>query len=118
VDRQEHLRHALDSGDCCGRFDLGGVCAAVGIAAYRPVCRSLSGVVGKSVTAIAAISVFNVAAKSAQRDGSSLLDDIGARERRLGTARLRGGDDQPAQTADTAGRVRTDPVSNRGNSLW
>ena len=43
VDRQEHLRHALDSGDCCGRFDLGGVCAAVGIAAYRPVCRSLSG---------------------------------------------------------------------------
>ena len=118
MDRQEHLRHALDSGDCCGRASISVAFAPQSVLPLTGRVPLAVGVVGKSVTAMAAISVFNVAAKSAQRDGSIRLNDIGARERRLGTARLRGGDDQPAQTADTAGRVRTDPVSNRGNSLW
>ncbi len=64
-------------------------------------------VVGKSVTAIAAISVVNVAAKSEQRGVSSRLDEIGARPA------VRGGHTSSAvaminqrMTADRAGAGR------------
>jgi hypothetical protein len=60
-------------------------------------------VVGKSVTAIAAISVFNVAAESAQRDGSRRLFDIGTCERHWAHEGSAVAMINQRKTADTAG---------------